>query len=52
METLRYHSIEELRALSLNELHALWELVPTDRQRAYKAAYEREVRTAGCRRTH
>ncbi|MBL8166386.1 MAG: hypothetical protein JNJ61_30655 [Anaerolineae bacterium] len=47
METLGYHSIEELRVLSLNELHALWELVPTDRQRAYKAAYEREVRTAG-----
>jgi len=47
METLRYHSIEALRALSLSELHALWELVPTDRQRAYKAAYEREVRTAG-----
>ena len=47
METLRYHSIEELRGLSLSDLHALWELVPTDRQRAYKAAYEREVRTAG-----
>lgn len=47
METLRYHSTEELRALTLRELQALWELVPTDRQRAYKAAYEREVRTAG-----
>ncbi len=47
METLRYHSLEELRTLSLRELQALWELVPTDRQRAYKAAYEREVRTAG-----
>jgi hypothetical protein len=47
METLHYHSIETLRGLSLSELHALWELVPTDRQRAYKAAYEREVRTAG-----
>jgi hypothetical protein len=47
MEILRYHTLEELRGLSLNELHALWELVPTDRQRAYKAAYEREVRTAG-----
>ncbi len=47
METLNYHSVEELRGLSMNELHALWELVPTDRQRAYKAAYEREVRTAG-----
>jgi len=47
METLGYHSIEQLRGLSLSEIHALWELVPTDRQRAYKAAYEREVRTAG-----
>jgi len=47
METLHYHSVEALRGLSLSELHALWELVPTDRQRAYKAAYEREVRTAG-----
>ncbi|NJL55510.1 hypothetical protein HC928_10180 [bacterium] len=47
MDVLRYHPLEELRALSLSELHALWELVPTDRQRAYKAAYEREVRTAG-----
>jgi hypothetical protein len=47
METLRYHSIEDLRKLTTRELHALWELVPTDRQRAYKTAYEREVRTAG-----
>ncbi|MCA9902938.1 MAG: hypothetical protein KC547_03700 [Anaerolineae bacterium] len=47
MDVLRYHTLEELRGLSLRELHALWELVPTDRQRAYKAAYEREVRTAG-----
>ena len=47
METLHYHSIEALRELSVSELHALWELVPTNRQRAYKAAYEREVRTAG-----
>jgi hypothetical protein len=47
METLPYHSTEQLSRLSLTELHALWELVPTDRQRLYKAAYEREVRTAG-----
>jgi hypothetical protein len=47
MDVLRYHPLDELRGLSLSELHALWELVPTDRQRAYKAAYEREVRTAG-----
>jgi hypothetical protein len=47
MEILCYQTTEELKQLSLSELHALWELVPTDRQRAYKAAYEREVRTAG-----
>ena len=47
METLRYHSLDELQALSISELQTLWELVPTDRQRTYKAAYEREVRTAG-----
>lgn len=46
-ETLRYHTVAELRALSLDELRALWELVPTDRQRAYRAAYDREVRAAG-----
>jgi hypothetical protein len=47
MEILRYHTTEALKQLSLSELHALWELVPTDRQRAYRAAYDREVRTAG-----
>jgi hypothetical protein len=46
-EMLKYHTIEELRALSLDELRALWELVPTDRQRAYRVAYDREVKTAG-----
>lgn len=46
-EILRYHTVESLRALSLDELRALWELVPTDRQRAYRAAYDREVKTAG-----
>jgi hypothetical protein len=46
-EMLKYHTVEELRALSLDELRALWELVPTDRQRAYRAAYDREVKTAG-----
>jgi len=46
-EMLRFHTVEELRALSLDELRALWELVPTDRQRAYRAAYDREVKTAG-----
>ena len=46
-ELLKYHSIEQLRTLSLDELRALWDLVPTDRQRLYRAAYDREVRVAG-----
>ena len=46
-DTLRYHTVEELRALSLEELRALWELVPTDRQRTYRAAYDREIKAAG-----
>ena len=46
-EPLKYHAVAELRALSLEELRALWELVPTERQRAYRAAYDREVRAAG-----
>jgi hypothetical protein len=47
IEQLRYHTLDELQALSLEELQALWELVPTDRQKAYRAAYDREVRNAG-----
>lgn len=44
---LKFYSIEQLRTLSLDELRALWDLVPTDRQRLYRAAYDREVRAAG-----
>jgi len=47
METYRFHTLDELNQLSLTELQALWELVPTDRQRSYRAAYDREVRNAG-----
>jgi len=47
IEQLTYYSVEELERLSLEELQALWELVPTDRQKAYRAAYDREVRNAG-----
>ncbi len=47
METYRFHTLDELNQLSLQELQALWELVPTDRQRSYRAAYDREVRNAG-----
>lgn len=46
-EELRFHGLDELRALSLVELQALWDLVPTERQRAYRMAYDREVRNAG-----
>lgn len=46
-EQLRFYSTEELKQLSLADLQALWELVPTDRQRSYRQAYEREVRNAG-----
>jgi len=47
VEQLRFYDLDELRSLSLEELQALWELVPTDRQKAYRAAYDREVRNAG-----
>jgi hypothetical protein len=47
IEQLGFHTIDELQDLSLEELQALWELVPTERQRAYRAAYDREVRNAG-----
>ncbi len=46
-EKLHYQTIEELRALSLDEVRALWELVPTDRQHRYQSVYQREVRTNG-----
>src|SRR5450432_101019 len=46
-DTLRYYTVSELKTLSLDKLRSLWELVPTDRQRAYRQAYEREVKTAG-----
>lgn len=35
-ETLTHHSLDELLKLSLEDLEALWELVPTDRQRRYQ----------------
>lgn len=47
IEKLQYKRVDKLKALSLAELQALWELVPTERQRAYRSAYDREVRNAG-----
>ena len=46
-EHLTYHTIDELRALSIEELRALWELVPTDRQHRYQTVYQREINTNG-----
>lgn len=47
IEKLQYKDVESLQSLSLEELQALWELVPTERQKAYRTAYDREVRNAG-----
>jgi len=47
MDRFQFHTVEDLQALSLDELRALWDLVPTSRQKAYRAAYDREVRSAG-----
>lgn len=46
-DKLTFHTVEELRALPTEALTALWELVPTDRQKAYKSAYESEIRATG-----
>jgi len=46
-EQLTYHTIEELRTQSLEELRSLWELVPTDRQHRYQTVYQREINTNG-----
>ncbi len=46
-DNLTFHAVDELRGLPTEALTALWELVPTDRQKAYKAAYDGEVRAAG-----
>ncbi len=46
-DELTYHTTAELRAMTLEEVRALWELVPTDRRKAYRAAYDREIKAAG-----
>lgn len=42
-----YHAPNQLQAMSLAELEALWDLVPTERQRQYRAIYDRYVRSEG-----
>ena len=46
-DVLNYQTVDELQALSLAELAALWDFVPTERQRRYRAVYDREVRQSG-----
>ncbi len=46
-ETFVYHSLDALRQMRLAEIEALWDLVPTERQRLYKAIYERTRRDEG-----
>ena len=42
-----YHTVEELLGMSLAEVEALWELVPTERQRQYQAIYDRFIHSEG-----
>ncbi|MHB8628890.1 MAG: hypothetical protein ACYDBJ_25745 [Aggregatilineales bacterium] len=44
---LVYHTVAELRALPPDALAALWESVPTERQGAYRATYDSQLRAAG-----
>lgn len=46
-EQFTYHTLDGLQILSLAEVEALWELVPTERQRLYKAIYDRTRRDEG-----
>jgi len=46
-EQFTYHTLDVLQAMSLAEVEALWELVPTERQRLYKAIYDRTRRDEG-----
>ncbi|KAB2852597.1 MAG: hypothetical protein F9K46_19010, partial [Anaerolineae bacterium] len=46
-ENLAYHALAELQAMELEALNALWELVPTDRQRQYRDVLLAEVRRQG-----
>ncbi len=45
-EPVPFVPLDQLRSQPLEALQALWELVPTDRQRHYQQIYERELRRA------
>src|SRR5258708_6528544 len=44
---LKYHSVEELQNLSVEELAALVDQLPTERVRSYKLQYDRWLRQQG-----
>ncbi len=46
-DILTYHTLDAMCAMTLPEVEALWELVPTDRQRLYRAIYDRTRRDEG-----
>ena len=46
-EHFTFHTLDTLHAMSLADVEALWELVPTERQRLYKAIYDRTRRDEG-----
>jgi hypothetical protein len=46
-DVFTYHSVNELQAMELRDVQALWELVPTDRQRQYKVILDRFLRSQG-----
>lgn len=47
MDGQPFYTLEQLQDFSLEELRALWEEVPIERQRLYRTTYEREARNAG-----
>src|SRR5512142_3205182 len=46
-EVFTYQPLDTLRQMDLTDLQALWELVPTERQRRYKAIYDRTLHDEG-----
>src|SRR5258708_36710535 len=45
--SVQFHTIEALEAMSDEALAALGELVPTERQRQYRAMYDKELKNEG-----
>src|SRR5258708_7380597 len=44
---LQYHTVDDLQAMSAEELTALLDQIPAERQRVYKAEYDRWLRKQG-----